>query len=70
MADPIVVMHDGIIEQIVIPLEPHDRPGNLFVAQLIASPSMNGVAGALLMPRDGMHLSPAGESIAATVMLG
>ena len=41
MADRIVVMHDGIVEQIGTPLELFDRPGNLFVAQFIGSPSMN-----------------------------
>ncbi|CAM5780114.1 ABC transporter ATP-binding protein [Rhizobacter fulvus] len=47
MADRIVVMHDGIIEQIGTPLELYDRPGNLFVAQFIGSPSMNVVEGVL-----------------------
>ena len=47
MADRIVVMHDGIIEQIGTPLELYDHPGNLFVAQFIGSPSMNVVAGTL-----------------------
>ena len=41
MADRIVVMHDGIVEQIGTPLELFDRPGNLFVAQFIGSPAMN-----------------------------
>jgi len=41
MADRIVVMHVGIIEQIGTPLELFDRPGNLFVAQFIGSPAMN-----------------------------
>ena len=41
MADRIVVMHDGVIEQIGTPLELFDRPGNLFVAQFIGSPAMN-----------------------------
>jgi multiple sugar transport system ATP-binding protein len=45
MADRIVVMHDGIIEQIGTPLELFDRPGNLFVAQFIGSPSMNVMEG-------------------------
>ena len=52
MADRIVVMHDGIIEQIGTPLELYDRPGNLFVAQFIGSPSMNVIEGVLLMPGD------------------
>ena len=47
MADRIVVMHDGIIEQIGTPLQLYDHPGNLFVAQFIGSPSMNVVAGVL-----------------------
>jgi multiple sugar transport system ATP-binding protein len=47
MADRIVVMHDGIIEQIGTPLELYDRPGNLFVAQFIGSPAMNVLPGVL-----------------------
>ena len=47
MADRIVVMHDGIIEQIGTPLELFDNPGNLFVAQFIGSPSMNVQPGTL-----------------------
>jgi multiple sugar transport system ATP-binding protein len=45
MADRIVVMHDGIVEQIGTPLELFDRPGNLFVAQFIGSPAMNVMPG-------------------------
>lgn len=52
MADRIVVMNDGIIEQIGTPLELFDHPGNLFVAQFIGSPSMNVFKG-ILRQRDG-----------------
>ncbi len=45
MADRIVVMRDGIVEQIGTPLELFDRPANLFVAQFIGSPAMNVFAG-------------------------
>jgi multiple sugar transport system ATP-binding protein len=45
MADRIVVMHDGRIEQIGTPLELYDHPANLFVAQFIGSPAMNVVTG-------------------------
>jgi multiple sugar transport system ATP-binding protein len=45
MADRIVVMHDGRVEQIGTPLALYDRPGNLFVAQFIGSPAMNVVNG-------------------------
>ena len=47
MADRIVVMQDGRIEQIGTPIELYDRPANLFVAQFIGSPAMNVVKGTL-----------------------
>ena len=43
MADRIVVMHDGRIEQMGRPLDLYDHPANLFVAQFIGSPAMNVV---------------------------
>ena len=45
MADKIVVMHDGLVEQIGAPLELYDRPANLFVAGFIGSPAMNFLQG-------------------------
>jgi len=45
MADRIVVMHDGIVEQIGTPLELYDNPANIFVAGFIGSPAMNFVDG-------------------------
>ncbi len=47
MADKIVVMHDGVVEQIGAPLELYDRPANLFVAGFIGSPAMNFLKGRL-----------------------
>ncbi|MBX5017662.1 ABC transporter ATP-binding protein [Rhizobium lentis] len=47
MADKIVVMHDGIVEQIGSPLELYDRPANLFVGGFIGSPAMNMIHGRL-----------------------
>src|SRR5690349_7679071 len=52
MADRIVVMHDGIVEQIGTPLELYDHPANLFVAQFIGSPAMNVVTGTLRRDAD------------------
>src|SRR6187200_1026580 len=43
MADKIVVMHDGVVEQVGEPLELYDHPANLFVAGFIGSPAMNFV---------------------------
>jgi multiple sugar transport system ATP-binding protein len=41
MADKIVVMQGGNIEQVGSPLEVYDRPANTFVAGFIGSPAMN-----------------------------
>jgi multiple sugar transport system ATP-binding protein len=41
MADKIVVMNHGVVEQIGPPLELYDHPANLFVAGFIGSPAMN-----------------------------
>ncbi len=45
MADRIVVMHDGIVEQVGTPLELYDKPNNIFVASFMGSPSMNLIKG-------------------------
>src|ERR1700686_368594 len=45
MADRIVVLNGGVIEQIGAPLELYDDPDNLFVASFIGSPSMNLFSG-------------------------
>src|SRR4249919_2294542 len=45
MADTIVVLHGGTVEQIGSPLELYDNPANLFVAGFIGSPAMNFLPG-------------------------
>jgi multiple sugar transport system ATP-binding protein len=45
MADRIVVMNAGQIEQVGAPLDVYDKPTNVFVAQFIGSPAMNFLAG-------------------------
>src|SRR4249919_3728959 len=60
MADRIVVMHDGRIEQIGTPLDLYDRPGNLFVAQFIGSPAMNVVEGTVRRAGGGAHVEDVG----------
>ena len=45
MADKIVVMRDGRVEQIGAPLDLYDNPGNVFVAGFIGSPAMNFIKG-------------------------
>ena len=45
MADRIVVMNGGLIEQAGVPLDLYDNPANLFVAGFIGSPAMNFIDG-------------------------
>lgn len=47
MADQIVVMRDGVVEQRGRPLDLYDHPANLFVAGFIGSPAMNFLPGVL-----------------------
>ncbi len=56
MADKIVVMRNGYIEQAGSPLEVYDHPRNLFVAGFIGSPAMNLIAGTLRANAGGMHV--------------
>ena len=55
MADKIVVMRDGRVEQIGAPLDLYDRPANVFVAGFIGSPSMNFVHGRIGQDAGGRH---------------
>jgi multiple sugar transport system ATP-binding protein len=60
MADKIVVMHDGHVEQIGAPLELYDRPDNLFVAGFIGSPAMNMIKGRISLNGKASFDAPAG----------
>jgi multiple sugar transport system ATP-binding protein len=60
MADKIVVMHDGQIEQIGAPLELYDRPGNRFVAGFIGSPAMNFLNGTLSLSGEAAFVGDGG----------
>ncbi len=52
MADRIVVLNAGRVEQIGSPLELYDAPANLFVAGFIGSPAMNFIKGHLRRDAD------------------
>jgi multiple sugar transport system ATP-binding protein len=55
MADKIVILRDGVIEQVGTPLEVYDHPTNLFVAEFIGSPAMNLLRGAVV--KDGVKVA-------------
>ena len=56
MADKIVVMNNGRVEQIGSPLGFYDNPANLFVAGFIGSPAMNFLNGKLVRNGGGMQV--------------
>ncbi|CAB3747601.1 ABC transporter ATP-binding protein [Paraburkholderia solisilvae] len=78
MADRIVVMNAGRIEQIGRPLELYDRPDNLFVASFLGSPSMNfaegevvaGDGGLALLLADGLRIALTGTPASQTLQPG
>ena len=65
MADKIVVMHDGIVEQIGTPLALYDKPDNLFVAGFIGSPAMNVLNGTLKVNGKAEFAGPGGVKLPA-----
>ena len=56
LADRIVVMNAGNIEQVGRPLELYDRPANLFVAGFIGSPAMNFIDGTVTAVENSLVL--------------
>jgi len=56
MADRIVLMRDGVVEQIGSPLELYDHPNNLFAAGFIGSPAMNFLPGILRRAGNNIHV--------------
>ena len=65
MADKIVVMHDGRVEQVGAPLDLYDTPANLFVAGFIGSPAMNMLTGRIDADDGGRFVT--GDGIALPV---
>lgn len=56
MGDRIVVMKDGVVQQVGSPLELYDRPQNLFVAGFIGSPAMNFIDCRLEKSAEGIFI--------------
>ena len=60
MADKIVVLRDGMVEQTGSPLEIYDNPANQFVAGFIGSPAMNFLPGIFRRTDGHAHIELAG----------
>lgn len=63
MADKIVVMNTGVIEQVGTPAELYDHPVNLFVASFIGSPSMNLLHGKIVADADKAYVDYKGNRL-------
>ena len=68
LADRIVIMKDGIIEQIGTPLELFETPATKFVATFIGSPSMNMIS-STIEKESGKHLMKTEDGISVPVPL-
>lgn len=67
LADKIVVLRDGRVEQVGSPMELYERPANAFVAQFIGSPKMNFFSTGDLSANAGNAL---GKELAANHQVG
>ncbi|MBC7151020.1 MAG: sn-glycerol-3-phosphate ABC transporter ATP-binding protein UgpC [Rhizobium sp.] len=67
LADRIVAMHGGVVQQVGAPLDLYDRPANLFVAGFIGSPGMNFLDGHYVVENGGAAVRFAnGTTVAVT----
>ena len=65
LADKIVVLNKGHVEQVGSPIELYERPDNLFVARFIGSPAMNILPATLSRGEGGTHAKlPGGNFVA------
>ena len=63
MATRIVVMKDGLIQQVDTPQKLYDEPVNLFVAGFIGTPQMNFLNGTLVKKADGVYFVYEGNEL-------
>ena len=69
MADLVVVMNDGQIEQLGPPLELYDNPATVFVADFLGSPAMNLIEGTV-MESEGGPVVDVGNELALPIAPG
>ncbi len=66
LGDRIVIMKDGLIQQVGTPTAVFDMPDNLFVAEFIGAPKMNTVAAELTLRNGAYEVKAAGAQITVT----
>jgi multiple sugar transport system ATP-binding protein len=73
LADRVVVMNKGVVQQVGTPMEIYDRPANTFVASFIGSPAMNLVSGEIkggVFTSQGIRIEGLPHSASGAVILG
>lgn len=73
LADQVIVMNKGEVQQIASPLEIYDKPANVFVANFIGSPPMNIIRGTVesgVFQSEGVSISGAPTHITGDTYLG
>jgi multiple sugar transport system ATP-binding protein len=73
LADRVVVMSKGLVQQVGTPTEIYDRPANTFVASFIGSPAMNLVSGDIkdgVFQAEGMQIAGLSTNLKGPVTLG
>lgn len=73
LADRVVVMNKGLVQQVGTPMEIYDRPANTFVASFIGSPAMNLVSGSIengVFTGEGIRIEGLASTIKGPVTLG
>jgi multiple sugar transport system ATP-binding protein len=73
LADRVVVMNKGVVQQVGTPMEIYDRPANTFVASFIGSPAMNLVSGEIkgdVFTSQGIRIEGLPHSANGAVTLG
>jgi len=63
MGSRIVVMKDGVVQQVAAPVEIYDRPINKFVASFIGSPPMNFFSGRLIKKDSNIYFETNGWKV-------
>lgn len=73
LADRVVVMNKGVVQQVGTPMEIYDRPANTFVASFIGSPAMNLVPGSVengVFTAEGIRIEGLSQGAKGPVTLG
>lgn len=63
MADKIVIMKDGVIQQIGDPHQIYNKPANIFVAGFIGSPAMNFIKAKIVRGEGGLWVQASGFKV-------